>query len=91
MYTLTKFAFCIASHRVCDRLYIIMIIPAGLSFTIQSINTRNDKNYRQALQYGRTAFILTVINIIFTLFLALLVTAMIVGAACVNPYAYYGK
>ena len=61
------------------------------------MNARNNKDYPQAKQYGRSALILTLINIIFTMFLVLLTVGLSVGFACANPsnyayyYSYYGK
>ena len=64
---------------------------------LQSMNARNNKDYPQAKQYGRGALILTLINIIFTMFLVILTVGLSVGFACANPsnyayyYSYYGK
>ena len=60
---------------------------------MQSINSKNSKNYPQAKQYGRNALILTVINIIFTLCLILLIIGLTVGFICAYIYPgdyYYG-
>ena len=61
------------------------------SVILQSISARNNKNYPQAKQYGRNALILTVINIIFTMFLVMLTVGLSIGFACANPvnYGYY--
>ena len=63
-------------------------------FVLQSINARNSsKDYPQAKQYGRNALILTVLNITFSLCLALLIIGLTVGLVCINPadysYDYY--
>ena len=56
---------------------------------LQSMNAKNSKNYPQARQYGRNALILTVLNVIFTLCVALLIISLTVGFICANTGYYY--
>ena len=75
---------------------VIIDIKEQLLAILQSMNAKNNKDYPQAKQYGRGALILTLINIIFTMFLVILTVGLSVGFACANPsnYAYsyyYGK
>ena len=63
-------------------------------FLMQSMNAKGSKNYPNAKQYGRNALILTIINIMFTLLIAALVTGLAVGFECADPpfYSYsYSK
>ena len=61
------------------------------------MNAKSSKNYPQAKRYGRSALILTILNIIFTMFLTLLIIGLITGYGCAdyNPssssFYYRGK
>lgn len=48
------------------------------------------KDYPQAKKYARNALILTVLNIIFTLCMALIIIGLTVGFQCVS-IGYYGE
>jgi uncharacterized membrane protein YhdT len=50
------------------------------------------KDYPQAKKYARNALILTVLNIIFTLCMALIIIGLTVGFQCVSAsYRYNGE
>ena len=55
---------------------------------MQSMSARNSKNYPQAKQHSRNALILTILNIIFTMFLSLLIIGLVTGFRCAH-YDYY--
>ena len=59
------------------------------SLCIQSMSAKNSKNYPQAKRHGRNALILTILNIIFTMFLCLLIIGLITGFHCVDYNSYY--
>ena len=48
------------------------------------MNAKSSKNYPQAKRYGRSALILTILNIIFTMFLSLLIIGLIAGYGCAD-------
>ena len=56
---------------------------------LQSMNSVSSKNYPRAKQYGKNALILTILNIIFTMFMAMLMTGLITGLICADPSSYY--
>lgn len=58
---------------------------------MQSMNAKSSKDYPGAKRHGRNALILTIINIFFTLLLALLITGLTVGFECaqLRYYSYY--
>lgn len=55
--------------------------------TFQSLNAKGNKDYPQAKNYGKYSLTMTVLNIFFTLCMALLITGLITG--CYRPYYYY--
>ena len=48
------------------------------------MNAKSSKNYPQAKRHGRNALILTILNIIFTMFLSLLIIGLITGYSCAD-------
>lgn len=53
----------------------------------QSLNAKSNKDYPQAKNYGKYSLTMTVLNIFFTLGMALLITGLVVG--CTRSYYYY--
>ena len=63
---------------------------------MQSMSSKGSKNYPNAKRHGRNALILTITNIFFTMMIALLTTAFVMGFVCVrdvglNTYSYDSK
>ena len=53
------------------------------------MSAKNSKNYPQAKQHGRSALILTILNIIFTTILSLLIIGLVTGYGCAEPLRDY--
>ena len=49
---------------------------------MQSMSAKNSKNYPRAKEHGRNALILTVLNIIVTMFLSMLIIGLVAGYGC---------
>ena len=56
---------------------------------MQSVSAKNSKNYPQGKRYGKNALILIIVDIIFTMFLALLISGLTVGFICTDSGSYY--
>ena len=54
------------------------------------MSAKNSKNYPQAKRHGRSALILTILNIIFTTILSLLIIGLVAGYGCAEPFRSYG-
>ena len=52
---------------------------------------KNSKNYPQAKRYAKNTLILTIVNIIFSMLLALLTTDFTVGFQCADPGSSYPR
>ena len=56
---------------------------------MQSMSAKGSKNYPRAKQHGRNALILTIIDIMFTLLIAVLATGLTIGFECAYIPSYY--
>ena len=56
---------------------------------MQSMSAKNSKHYPRAKAHGRNALILTVLNIIVTMFLSMLIIGLLAGYGCADSYGAF--